>query len=63
MRLVLQIISLAMLVLTVLFPVLYLFDAMGEVAMKWSLLIVTVVWFLATPFWMGREKPANRQAS
>ncbi|WP_179861069.1 hypothetical protein [Chromohalobacter japonicus] len=55
MRLVLQIVSLAMLVLTVLFPVLYLFDAMGEVAMKWSLLMVTVVWFLATPFWMGRD--------
>ncbi|WP_168381011.1 hypothetical protein [Modicisalibacter radicis] len=56
MRLMLQTVSLAMLVLTVLFPMLYLFDAMADATMKWSLLIVTVVWFLVTPLWMGRSQ-------
>ncbi|WP_046079059.1 hypothetical protein [Halomonas sp. HG01] len=58
MRKLLQTISIAMLVLTVLFPVLYLVDAMGETAMKWAMLVVTVVWFAVTPLWMGREDHA-----
>ncbi|MFD2665868.1 hypothetical protein [Halomonas halophila] len=44
--------------MTVLFPVLYLVDAMGETAMKWAMLVVTVVWFAVTPLWMGREDHA-----
>lgn len=55
MRRFLQTISIVMLVLTVLFPSLYLFDVMGESAMKGAVLIVTVVWFIVTPIWMGRE--------
>ncbi|MDN3523243.1 hypothetical protein [Halomonas ramblicola] len=55
MRILLQTISILMLVLTVLFPVLYLADAMGESAMKWAMLAVTVVWFAVTPFWMDKE--------
>ncbi|GEK72637.1 MULTISPECIES: hypothetical protein [Halomonas] len=58
MRKLLQTISIAMPVLTVLFPVLYLVDAMGETAMKWAMLVVTVVWFAVTPLWMGREDHA-----
>lgn len=56
MRLILQTVSLTMLVLTVLFPMLYLFDAMTDATMKWSLLVVTVIWFLVTPLWMGRRQ-------
>lgn len=55
MRILLQSISIAMLVLTVLFPVLYLFDTIGESAMKWSILSVTIIWFGVTPFWMDKE--------
>lgn len=55
MRKLLQTISISMLVLTVLFPVLYLADAMGESAMKWAVLVVTVIWFAVTPLWMDRE--------
>lgn len=44
-----------MLVLTVLFPVLYLIDAIDASLMKTSILGVTIVWFVVTPFWMGRQ--------
>ncbi|WP_275286592.1 hypothetical protein [Halomonas elongata] len=60
MRTILQFLSLSMLVLTVLFPSLYLFDVLGEVAMKWALLCVTLIWFAVTPLWMGRQPPATR---
>ncbi|MBB3141872.1 hypothetical protein [Halomonas organivorans] len=59
MRKLLQTISIAMLVLTVLFPVLYLVDTMGETTMKWAMLVVTVVWFAVTPLWMGREERSD----
>ncbi|MBT2787178.1 MULTISPECIES: hypothetical protein [unclassified Halomonas] len=49
MRTLLQIISFSMLVFTVAFPMLYLFDVMGESTMKGAILAVTVVWFVATP--------------
>lgn len=55
MRTLLQLISCAMLILTVAFPMLYLFDVMGESTMKAAILAVTVVWFVATPLWMRRE--------
>ncbi|MFB4204728.1 hypothetical protein KBTX_03401 [wastewater metagenome] len=59
MRRVLQTISLLMLVLTAGLPMLYLFDALGETSMKWSLLAVTLVWFAVTPCWMGRGDDAG----
>lgn len=55
MRSLLQIISLSMLILTVMFPLLYLFDAVNESTMKGAILAVTVVWFVATPLWMKWE--------
>lgn len=63
MRKLLQTISMTMLVLTVLFPVLYLVDAVGESTMKWAMLAVTVIWFAVTPLWMGREEPAGANAT
>ena len=55
MRKLLQLISCLMLVLTLAFPMLYLFDVMDVSTMKAAVLVVTVVWFLATPLWMRRE--------
>ncbi|WP_043527694.1 hypothetical protein [Litchfieldella xinjiangensis] len=55
MKKMLQVISVFMLILTALFPMLFLFDVMSEAAMKWSVLATTIVWFLVTPLWMGRE--------
>ena len=40
------------LVATILPPVLVLFKAMGEGPMKLTMLIATVVWFIAAPYWM-----------
>ncbi|SDM16986.1 hypothetical protein SAMN05192555_11029 [Franzmannia pantelleriensis] len=54
----LQAVSLMMLILTVLFPFLYLFDVVGESTMKVGVLAVTIVWFIVTPLWMGREDRA-----
>lgn len=55
MRTLLQIISLSMLILTVMFPLLYLFDVVNESTMKGVVLAITVVWFVATPLWMKWE--------
>jgi hypothetical protein len=55
MRTLLQIISLSTLILTVMFPLLYLFDVVDESTMKGAILVVTVVWFVATPLWMKWE--------
>jgi hypothetical protein len=56
MRLVLQIVSWAALAATALAPALY---AAGHIALaptKMVLLLATIAWFAATPFWMGRPK-------
>lgn len=55
MRTLLQITSFSMLILTVMFPLLYLFDVVNESTMKGAILAVTVVWFVATPLWMKWE--------
>ncbi|MCS2608644.1 hypothetical protein [Halomonas dongshanensis] len=58
MRKLLQGISLLMLVLTVLLPLLYLFDVVSESTMKTSILTVTALWFVITPLWVRREGEA-----
>jgi hypothetical protein len=40
------------LVATILPPVLFLFHAMSEGAMKVTMLAATIVWFVTAPFWM-----------
>lgn len=40
------------LVATLVPPVLYLVQAMGEGTMKLVMLVATVVWFVFAPFWM-----------
>lgn len=61
MRQMLQLISAIALCLTI-FPSLLYFAGRVELGtMKWLLMAATVIWFVVTPLWMGREKK-NRQA-
>ena len=57
MRFVLPLLSIVALCLTV-FPSLLFFAGRMELdTVKWLMLAATVAWFIATPLWMGREKP------
>jgi hypothetical protein len=56
MRLLLQTVSWAALAATALAPVLY---AAGQVTLPCTqlvMLLATIAWFAAVPFWMGRPK-------
>ncbi len=50
-----KIVSLIALAATIVPSVLYFTGAIGHDAVKWTALAGTVVWFIATPMWMGRE--------
>ena len=56
MRRILQIISGAALVGTILPSILYLGDRLTLDRATICLSVATLVWFIATPFWMGRPK-------
>ena len=56
MRLLLQLISLAALVATIVPPILFLFTHLTLDQTTATMLVATVVWFAVTPFWMGRPK-------
>ena len=56
MRLVLQIISCLALAMTVLPSIVYFSGNMELDRVKLLLLVASVVWFAATPFWMDRKK-------
>jgi hypothetical protein len=58
MRLIAQIVSYMSLAAVLLPAFLYFFDAMSLERVKLAMLIATIVWFIATPLWMGRAKPA-----
>lgn len=55
MRRVLQMISWLALFGTILPSVLYLGGSMELDRCQQSMLVATIVWFVVTPFWMGRE--------
>ena len=55
MRVLLQTISALALVSTLLPAVLYLDGSLPLPQTKWGMLVSTVVWFVATPLWMGRQ--------
>lgn len=63
MRRLVQTISWIAIIGTILPSVLYLFDVVSLPACKWSMLIATVVWFVATPLWMGRAGPGEKRSS
>ncbi len=56
MRLVLQILSWIALALTVVPSMLFLGGKMELGAMKTTMTVATILWFVVTPMWMGREK-------
>jgi hypothetical protein len=56
MRLVLQIISWIALAMTVLPSIVYFSGNMELERVKWLLILATVVWFVVTPFWMGKKE-------
>ena len=55
-RLALQCTSWIALVATLLPSVLFLFGRIDLPACTWLMLVATLVWFAAAPFWMGRAK-------
>jgi len=55
MRRTLQTISWLAIVGTILPSFLYLLDLVSLSAVKWTMLVATVVWFAVTPWWMGRS--------
>ncbi len=50
-----KIASLIALVATIVPSVLYFTGTVEHDVVKWTALVGTVVWFVATPLWMGRE--------
>jgi len=56
MRLILQLISFIALVMTVLPAIVYFSGNMELDRVKWLLILATVVWFVVTPFWMGKKE-------
>ena len=56
MRLVLQIISWIALAMTVLPSIIYFSGNMELERVKWLLILATILWFVVTPFWMGKKK-------
>jgi hypothetical protein len=56
MRTILQIVSFAALVATIVPPVLFLTGRLSLDQTKWTMLAATLVWFAVTPLWMGRPK-------
>ena len=55
MRPILQVLSWTALAVTLALPVMYLAGGAPLEAVKTWLLAATVVWFVATPLWMGRR--------
>lgn len=55
-RRVFQVLSWGSLILTVLPSVLFFAGLMDLDRVKWVMFISTIVWFAATPFWMGRSE-------
>lgn len=55
MRPLLQSISALSLVATILPAILFMSGALALDEVKWIMLLATVVWFVATPLWMGKN--------
>lgn len=50
-----KIISLIALLVTIVPSVLFFTGAVDHETVKWTALAGTIVWFVVTPLWMGRE--------
>ena len=56
MRQILQLVSWLSLAATIGPSVLYYYDKMELPALKTTMLVATICWFIATSLWMGREE-------
>ncbi len=54
-----KLLSLAALAVCVVPCLLCFAGPIGQEAVKWTALGGTVMWFIATPLWMGRELPVD----
>lgn len=54
-----KIASLLALAATIVPSILFFTGTIEHDAVKWTALVGTVVWFIATPMWMGRELPVD----
>lgn len=54
-----KLVSLVALVVTIVPSLLYFTDVIGHDAVKWAALVGTVMWFIATPLWVGRKLPID----
>ncbi|MCM2370420.1 hypothetical protein [Aporhodopirellula aestuarii] len=59
MNLALKIVSAVAIALVTIPSVLYFTGTMAPETVKTIALVGTVVWFIATPLWMGRELPID----
>lgn len=59
MKTVAKLISLVALGAVIIPSVLFFTGAVEHELVKWVGLAGTIVWFIATPFWMGRELPID----
>ena len=59
MKTIAKLVSFVALCATVVPCLLYFAGGVGHDAVKWTALAGTVVWFISTPLWMGRELPLD----
>lgn len=59
MKKIAKIASLIMLGLVIIPCLLFFTGAIGMDALKWTALVGTIGWFIATPLWMGRKLPID----
>lgn len=59
MKTIAKLVSLVALGATVVPCLLYFAGAVGHDTVKWTALAGTIVWFISTPLWMGRELPID----
>ncbi len=57
-----RVVSWSSLALLILFPLLYLAGTMGLESVKLGMLVMTVVWFIATPMWMWNADEAGSKS-
>jgi len=58
MRKLLQLISIVALIATLVPAVMFMNDSIDLDMVKTTMTIATFMWFIVTPFWMGREQKA-----
>lgn len=59
MKQLLQLISAAGLVLTIVPPVLYFHGAVTQEMQNWLMLVGAVIWFATSYFWLGRKSKTS----